>query len=72
MITFKMISYPLALCIGAVMVVSFLGMAMFGVRSADWADWQNGLVGSIGTAAGLAGAIVGLWLAIRSERRAIQ
>ena len=69
---FKMILYPLALCIGAVVAVSFLGLAMFGMRPTDWTSWQNDLVSSIGTVAGIAGVIVGLWLAIRAERRAIE
>jgi hypothetical protein len=70
--TFKMILYPMALCIGAVIAVSFLGMAMFGTHSTDWTNWQTELVNSIGTVAGISGAIVGLWLAIRAERRAIE
>ena len=69
---FKMVLYPLALCTGAVIAVSFLGMAIFGMRPTDWTNWQNELVSSIGTVAGIAGAIVGLWLAIRGERHAIE
>jgi hypothetical protein len=69
--TFKMIVYPFALCLGTIIAVSFLGMAMFGLHSNDWTDWQYRLVNWGGTFAGVGGAIVGLWLAIRSERRAI-
>ena len=69
---FKMILYPLALCIGGVVTVSFLGMAIFGMRPTDWTNWQNELVSSIGTVTGISGAIVGLGLAIRAERRAIE
>jgi hypothetical protein len=70
--TFKMIVYPFGLAIFSLVIVVLFGMALFGVQSAGWDDWQNELVSSIGTVAGLAGAVVGLWLAIRSERRAIQ
>jgi hypothetical protein len=72
MATFKMIFYPFAFAIGAMCLVTLLGMAMFGLHSTDWSDWQNDLVGSGGTVAGLAAAVVGLWLAIRTERHAVQ
>ena len=47
-------------------------MAPFGLQPNDWPEWQNELVGTIGTIAGFAGAAAGLWLAIRSERRAVR
>ena len=70
--TFKMILYPFVFGIGAMCLVTLLGMAMFGLHSTDWSDWQNDLIGSVGTVAGLAAAIAGLWLAIRAERHALQ
>jgi hypothetical protein len=70
--TFKMIVYPFGLAIASLVMVVMFGMALFGVQSADWADWQNDLVSSIGTVAGLAGAVVGLWLAIRAERHTFE
>jgi hypothetical protein len=69
--TFNMILYPFGLAITAMLVVTLIGMATFGLHSADWLNWQNELISSIGTVAGLAGAVIGLWLAIRAERRAI-
>jgi len=65
---FKMIVYPFGFAIGAMFLVSLLSMGLFGVHSADWADWQNEFVISVGTVAGLAGAVIGLWLAIQTER----
>jgi hypothetical protein len=44
---------------------------MFGADAADWTEQQQELTSTIGTLAGLAGAVAGLWLAIRSERHAI-
>jgi hypothetical protein len=70
--TYKMIVYPFALCIGAIIAVAFVGMAMFGLHSDAWMEWQYKLVNSVGTVAGLACATFGLWLAIRSERRALE
>ena len=70
--TFKMIVYPFGLATTALCFVMFLGMALFGLQPNDWPEWQNELVGTIGTIAGFTGAAAGLWLAIRSERRAVQ
>ena len=69
--TFKMIVYPFGLAIIALCVVAFFGMAMFGADAADWTVQQQELTSTIGTLAGLAGAVAGLWLAIRSERHAV-
>jgi hypothetical protein len=68
--TFKMIVYPFGLAITALCIVAFFGMALFGADAADWTQQQQELTSTIGTLAGLAGAVVGLWLAIRSERHA--
>jgi hypothetical protein len=70
--TFKMIVYPFGLAIANLMIVVLFGMAVFGVQSADWADWQNELVGTVGTIVGFGGAVFGLWLAIRSEERVVR
>jgi len=70
--TFKMILYPFGLAITAIIFVSLVGMATFGLHSTDWSNWQNVLVSLVGTVAGLAGAAIGLWLAIRDERRTIE
>ena len=70
--TFKMIVYPFGLAIAGLMISVLVGMALFGVQSAEWADWQNELVGNVGTVIGLGGAVFGLWLAIRSEQRLVR
>jgi hypothetical protein len=70
--TFRMILYPFALACIALCFAMLLGMAMFGVDTVHWPEWQGELVGSIGTVAGLAGAIVGLWMAIRAEHRVMK
>jgi hypothetical protein len=70
--TFKMIVYPFGLAIAALCIVAFVGMALFGSEAADWTEQQQELTSTVGTLAGLAGAVVGLWLAIRSERHAFE
>jgi hypothetical protein len=70
--TFKMIVYPFGLAIASLMVVVLFGITAFGPHSADWAQWQNELVGTVGTIVGLVGAVFGLWLAIRSEERLVR
>jgi hypothetical protein len=44
-------------------------MAAFGPDALLWEEWQNELVGTAGTITGLAGAVFGLWLAIRAEHQ---
>ncbi|HEY3392623.1 MAG TPA: hypothetical protein VGK58_07940 [Lacipirellulaceae bacterium] len=68
--SYKMIVYPFGLAVGSLYMIVLLGMVMFGLNSADWEKWQNELVGTVGAFVGLAGAVVGLWVAIRSEERA--
>jgi hypothetical protein len=70
--TFKMIVYPFGLAIASLIIVVLFGMAVFGVQSGDWAEWQNELVGTVGTIVGFAGAVFGLWLAFRSEQRVVR
>jgi hypothetical protein len=67
--TFRMIVYPFGIAIFAICVAMFLGVAAFGPETLHWEEWQNELVGTAGTVAGLAGAVFGLWLAIRAEHQ---
>jgi hypothetical protein len=69
---FKMILYPFGLAFASLGVVMLLGMAAFGTQPKVWAPWQNDLVSTAGTAAGLVGMLVGSWLAVCAERRAIR
>jgi hypothetical protein len=67
-----MIVYPFGLAIFGMFIVTLIGMAIFGMHSTDWADWQNELIGTTGTIFGFVGAVLGLWLAIRFERRVLR
>jgi hypothetical protein len=68
--SYKMIVYPFGLAVGSLYIVVLLGMVIFGMNSTGWEEWQNELVGTVGTLVGLGSAVIGLWLAIRSEERA--
>jgi hypothetical protein len=70
--SYKMILYPFGLAVGSLVIVALFGMAIYGVHSADWEEWQNELVGTVGTFVGLGGAVIGLWVAIRSEERVVR
>jgi hypothetical protein len=48
-----------------------VAMFAFG-RLAEWTEWQGGIAGVIGTMAGVVGAVVGLKMALRTERRAME
>jgi threonine/homoserine/homoserine lactone efflux protein len=66
----KMITYPFGATLVGMLTVVLAAMAMFGANYADWQEWQNRMVGEIGTIAGFVGAVTGLYIAIRSEQRA--
>jgi hypothetical protein len=67
---FKMILYPFGFAFASLGVVTLLAMVVLGTQPKDWEPWQNDLVSSVGTAAGLVGMLVGSWLAVRAEQRA--
>ena len=69
MTTLKMIAYPFGLAIAGMLVVDLVGIALFGANSSEWLEWQNQIVSTFGTVAGLAGAVAGLYLAVRSQTR---
>jgi hypothetical protein len=69
---FKMIIYPFGLAFASLGVVMLLGMSSFGTQPKAWEPWQNDLVSTVGTAAGFAGILVGSWLSIRSDQRAVR
>jgi hypothetical protein len=66
----KLIMYPVGSAFLALFVVTLVGMAVFGSHFSDWAPWQRDLVNNVGTIAGFIGVLLGLWLAVRSERQA--
>jgi hypothetical protein len=67
----KFAVYPFGLAIIGIAVVDLIGTAMFGADSGEWLTWQVQFGSALGTAAGFAGAMSGLYLAIRSQARLI-
>lgn len=57
---------------GAAVIFSFvqvlIGMLLFGAQFAQWSEWQGRIVSTVATVAGTAGAVIGLFLALRTER----
>ena len=68
--TLKMIVYPFGAAVVGMILAALVGMTVFGVN--EWQERQNRLVSVFGTIAGFAGAITGLYLAIRSEERTLR
>ena len=68
----KAIAYASGASVAASLGVLLLAMCVFGFRLADWAEWQGRIAGLVGTIAGVAGAAIGLQIALRAERRASQ
>lgn len=67
----KAIGFAFGGSVAASLGVLLGGACVFGFQFAQWAEWEGGLVGVIGTIAGVAGAVVGLRIALRTERREI-
>jgi hypothetical protein len=72
MMTLKMIGYPFATAVAASLAILFLGLGVFGLQFAQWTEWQGRIVGTFGTIAGITGAVAGLLMALRAERRVIK
>jgi len=53
--------------IAASWIVLLIGACVFGFRFTEWAEWEGRFVGLVGTVAGVAGALVGLKMALRAE-----
>ena len=51
------------------LIVLFAGLCVFGFNWAFWHEWQGRIVGIAVTAAAIAGAVLGLWMASRTQRR---
>lgn len=65
----KIIGYAFGAGVVASLLVLFVGLGVFGSQWAFWQEWQGRIVGIASTIAGVAGVILGLWIASRSERR---
>jgi hypothetical protein len=68
----KAIGYAFGASVAASLIVLLVGMCVFGVELAKWAEWQGRIAGVVGTLAGVAGAGIGLRIALRTQRRASQ
>ena len=68
----KAITYAFGASVAASLAVLLVGACVFGFQFAQWAEWEGRLVGVVGTIAGIAGAVIGLWIALSTERRAVQ
>ena len=69
MSTGKAIGYAFGVSVAASFAALLVGACMFGFQLAHWAEWQGGLLGAVGTIAGIAGAVIGLRMASRADRR---
>jgi hypothetical protein len=67
---FKAIEYALGGSVAASLGVLLIGVCLFGLQLARWAEWEGRLVGIVGTVAGVAGAVIGLRMALRADWRA--
>jgi Na+(H+)/acetate symporter ActP len=68
----KVIGYAFVVSIGAAFAVLLAGAGVFGFQLDRWAEWEGRLVGVIATIAAIVGAVVGLWLALRAQRRTVE
>lgn len=65
----KVIGYAFGVSIGASLAVLLAGAGVFGLQLDQWTEWEGRLVGAVGTIAAIVGAVVGLWLALRAQRK---
>jgi H+/Cl- antiporter ClcA len=70
--TLKMIVYPFAAAIAALVIVELAAVGLFGTPIEEWTEWQNRTVSIVGTIAGFAGAVVGVSMAVRAGRRELK
>ena len=68
MSTLKVIGYTFAVSVAASLAALLVGACLFGFQLAHWTEWQGRLLGVVGTIAGVAGAVIGLRMALRIER----
>jgi hypothetical protein len=68
----KAIGYAFGASVAGSLGVLLVGMCVFGFQLVEWAEWQGRIVGLVATIAGVAGAVIGVKIALRAERQAIQ
>ena len=64
----KVISYSFGASVAASLSVLLIGACAFGFQLAEWAEWEGRFVGLVGTVAGIAGAVLGLKMALRTQQ----
>ena len=67
----KAIGYTFGAAVAASLAVLVVGMLVFGFDLTQWAELEGRAMGVAGTIAAVAGAVVGLRLASRSDHRRI-
>jgi hypothetical protein len=67
----KAIGYAFGASVAASLGVFLVGACVFGFRWTEWAEWEGRIVGLLGTMAGIAGAVVGLKMALRTQKRGV-
>ena len=67
----KAIGYTFGGAVAASLAVLIVGMLVFGSDLTQWAEWEGRAMGVAGTIAGVAGAVIGLRLATRSDHRRV-
>ncbi|HKY26770.1 MAG TPA: hypothetical protein VJM12_02365 [Pyrinomonadaceae bacterium] len=64
----KIIGYSAGAAVVFSLLQLLIGMLMFGANFTQWSELQGGIVSTVATVAGTAGAVFGLFLALRTER----
>ena len=64
----RAIGYAFGAAVGASSAVVLMGACAFGFEPARWSERHGRLIGVLGTINGFAGAVAGLWLALRPRR----
>ena len=65
----RMIGWSAGGALGASLLVLLIGMGLLGFDLNQWGESQGRWFGVIGTIAGVAGAVGGMWIAERADRR---
>jgi hypothetical protein len=66
----KLTGWASGVAVIASLSVLLVAACVLGFPLTNWAEWQGRIVGVIGTFGGIAGAVIGLRLALRAERHA--
>lgn len=64
----KAIEYAFVASVVASFGVLLVGACVFGFRFTQWAEWEGRLVGVVGMIGGVAGAVVGLRMALHPKQ----